>query len=514
MKKAMKQSGVFRDTIFVFFILLLAYVYMFPRWADWNQTSRLNLVRALVELNTVRIDEYVTNTGDYVIHNGHVYTDKAPGPSFIAVPFYFALRPVLEHPAVSVGLERIAKSGALEATLKPEGEGITVDRVREFVAQYLLTLIVVAIPTAAAAALLYNFLTTFDVSRGWRLTITLGYGLATPAATYAWNFYSHQLTAALCLSAFALLVWLRQGTGGAPRALLAGLLLGYAAISEYPSVIIGAILAIYAFRFLPLSKSAWFVAGGLVPLALLVMYDLTAFQTPWPMGFNHSTAWESQHEAGYLGIVYPQLEAIWGLTFGTFRGIFVRAPWLALALPGVVIWWRRETFRAELVVVLSVVVSLILLYASSEMWWGGFAAGPRYLTPILPFLALGAAPTLLLAWEENMRWHRLARAGGVVLALASALLTWSEAVAGQMFPPSGIQNPWIDYVLPVWEKGDVARNLGMLLGFSGGWSMLLFAGLIGGLVLWFATNPPSSAGMQDGQAPKGSISMHSVVGQH
>src|SRR5262245_27794027 len=77
-------------------VLLVSWLYFLPRWADWSQNSRLNLTLAIVDKGTLRIDDYYQNTGDYAKFEGHYYTDKAPGPSLLAVPVYAAIRPILQ----------------------------------------------------------------------------------------------------------------------------------------------------------------------------------------------------------------------------------------------------------------------------------------------------------------------------------------------------------------------------------------------------------------------------------
>lgn len=462
---ATKQTR--RDLAALLIALLLAYAYVLPRWADWSQNSRLNLTRALVELGTTRIDAYVHNTGDYALYKGHAYTDKAPGPSLMAVPIYAAALPIIDHPAVATRLERVAGGGALSGTLNPEGSGLNSDKVRSFVAQVLLTGAVVALPAALATLVLERLLAGMRVGRGPRLLVALAYGLATPAATYAGNFYSHSLVASLCLGAAALIFWMSAGQGGPTRALLAGLLLGFAVISEYPAAIIVAAIGLYALFRLPLGRVAWIVAGGLLPLVLLVVYDLVAFGTPIPVGYSHSALWQDQHHTGFMSISYPHFEALWGLTFGSFRGLFVRAPWLLLALPGALLWWREGQHRAELMTVVAATAGLILFYASSVMWWGGFGAGPRYIVPTIPLLALLAAPAVVWLWQRV--WGRALSIG---LALISLGLTWVEATAGQQFPPDSIRATWTGYVLPEWAAGNIARNVGTVLGLPGPLSLL------------------------------------------
>jgi hypothetical protein len=75
-----------RIELLLFLLLIGVYAYTFPRWADPNQNSRLNMVVAVVEDGTFRIDPYVSNTVDYAKVGDHYYSDKAPGAAFLGIP--------------------------------------------------------------------------------------------------------------------------------------------------------------------------------------------------------------------------------------------------------------------------------------------------------------------------------------------------------------------------------------------------------------------------------------------
>src|SRR3989442_6775967 len=77
----------------LFVLALGAYAYFF-QGGGWNANVRFDLVRALVEQRTVRIDGYETNTGDLAFRDGHYYCDKAPGLSLLATPAYAAVYPL------------------------------------------------------------------------------------------------------------------------------------------------------------------------------------------------------------------------------------------------------------------------------------------------------------------------------------------------------------------------------------------------------------------------------------
>ena len=110
-------------------IPLLCYAYFVPRGIDWNADSHLDLTRALVDHHTAVIDAYHAGLGDRSYYHGHYYTDKAPGLSLLAVPVYAMLRWALAAPFF----------GSLF-----------------FVTRYLVTVLVVAVPSAVAVALLWR----------------------------------------------------------------------------------------------------------------------------------------------------------------------------------------------------------------------------------------------------------------------------------------------------------------------------------------------------------------------
>ena len=475
-----------RRSIGIVVLLLLCYGYVLPRWMDWSQTSRLALVRALVEQGTVRIDSYVENTGDYAEYEGHFYSDKAPGPALLAVAPYAVVYPVLQLEPIQQVLQTVAGSDALAATARDGALGI--DRVELAISQWLLTMLVVALPVALALALFDRVLLRW-FRPGPALATTLGVGLATPLAPDAGNLYSHALAAALLIAAWSLI---ELCASSSPRRnwllVVAGLLLGLTVISEYPAALIVGLIGLYAIWRLGWRCVPWLVLGGIPPLVALAAYDWAAFGTIVPVGYAHSALWQEQHHTGFMSVTYPRLAALWGLTFGLFRGLFIRAPWLLLALPGAVVWWRSGRARGALLLALSSSLAVWLFYSSSLMWWGGFAAGPRYIVALIPFVALPAAYAFERGWDRP--WLRAAL---IATIAAGIVLVWSEALAGQSFPRDDIANPWIDWTIPAWLSGNIARNLGMALGLRGGASLLPLLGASALLLLLIVWRSPSRA---------------------
>ncbi len=459
--------------IVLFFILLVTYTYTFPRWADWSQNSRANLTLAIVDDHSLMVDKYMGNTGDYAHYNGHYYTDKAPGPSFAAVPIYAAARPILRSAPVQSIIDRLSRSAAFADTLNQQGTGLLTDKIYYMAVLMIITFFVITIPAAVLGVLLYSFLRRLTVQREWAIGITLVYGLGTTAFTYSSVFYSHQLAAFLLFGAFYLGFRLRRREISPAWVILAGFMLGFSLISEYPTFLIAAAIFFYiVYTLITASKKAWiagFLGGGLVPGALMMAYDMAIFGTPLPIGYEYSENYTSVHSVGLISLTYPHPEYLWGITFGSFRGLFYVAPVLLIATAGLVIWWLWGHYRAEALVSTWATVSFFLFNGSSVMWQGGFSVGPRYLVPMLPFLALGFGP-FAIRYGRRL-WARILTG---LLALLSLLLVWIETLGGQSFP-DWTRVPLTNYSIPNVLAGDIARNWGMLLGLHQAASLLPLA---------------------------------------
>src|SRR5580692_11808332 len=86
-----KSSGHRKAAILIGVVIFFSFIY-FYEGGGWNQNSRFDLLRAIIERHTLQIDAYHQNTEDKAHFRGHYYSDKAPGLVFLAVPFAVAAR--------------------------------------------------------------------------------------------------------------------------------------------------------------------------------------------------------------------------------------------------------------------------------------------------------------------------------------------------------------------------------------------------------------------------------------
>jgi len=403
-----------RVSVPLFALVFGTYAYFYQA-GGWNQNSRFDLTRAIVEQGTLSIDAFQENTGDKALRDGHWYTDKAPGLSLLAVPAY--------------ALVHAVRAGAVVA------------------GSYVGTVFAVALPSALAALQLFALGRLIGLSAAWAAALTLAYALGTLALPYSTIFYGHQLSAALGLSAFAL-VWRRR----AP--MLAGLLLGLAVAVDYTSVVLVIAVMGYAVVKLRARGVLWLIAGG-VPIALaLGAYHAAAFGHPLALPYEFVLQ-EHRRMGWFMGIAAPDPRVMGALLVGPYRGLFFGSPWLVAGIPGLAVLARRG-FRAEAITCGGIAFAYLLLNAGLVDWHGGWAMGPRYLVPAIPFLAVGAMG-LVLAWPAGTPARRmLAGVGGAAVAVSFALMLMGTAVRPDV--PLTIARPFTQFVIPSFWHGRVARS--------------------------------------------------------
>lgn len=496
----------------LFLIAFAVYAYFMPRWADWNIDSRIDLVHALVVDRTVSIDRYHYNTWDKAVYRGHFYSDKAPGTAFLGAVVYAGFRVMRASPVVGDAIRGLEASSAWNepialgrtATQKqPAAKGRIlggcqrsgikgnvqyipwgnrlVPPFREWaLSKYVVTVGVVGLLSAAFMAFFYWFLGVFGLGRGVRLAATGLYAFATVALPYSTVFYSHQLVAAFLFVAFALLLLYQRNRIGRWAAPVAGFLLGTSLLTEYTVAIVVLFVGLYAlwvFRRWPVGVGVA-AAAGAIPLAVLFAYNAAAFGNGFDTGYSHDFCWSAAQAGGYAGFTYPRLGPLFDLTFGTFRGLFFMSPFLLLAVPGAWIM-RRRRLGGEAAVCL--VTSAVFIVAISAYWgWnGGQVDGPRYLVPIVPFLAFPVAFAL-----EAARRAALWTAIVVVLGMLSTLVTWALFLGGELFPTSWLRDPLLQYSLPALAGNHIALNAGAFFGLSGWESLVPLLGLVLALLVW------------------------------
>lgn len=478
------------------FLLCLGFYAYFYQAGGWNQNSRFDLVRSIVEQGTSRIDSYHRNTGDLACRGprgrckkpdpgrgDHAYCDKAPGLSWLAVPAYAAIH------AAAQGDEpgpRILAIGS-----------------------YASTVFAVALPSALGVVALFALLGALGLSARACTLVSLAYGLGTLALPYATLFYGHQLMASLVLIAFALLVHSRHvhdRTASPARLGLAGALLGLAVAVEYPAALAAGPICVYAAVTLrPRMRLLWLVAGMAGPGLALAAYHWLVFGSPFALPYDFSTQ-PHRGQGFFMGLGAIDGHALSSILFSAYRGLFYTAPWLLVAVPGAVFLVRERRLWPEALVCMAVVLLFVWLNASLVDWQGGWAMGPRYLIPAIPFLAVLASGAVPLASRTSPLTGRLASRGASIVFALAALYSAFVMLAGAAVKPEvpvHIKRPVSGFVLPRLYSGELAVNtqsidriapsptgepaawnLGQILGLDGLASLVPLGLLVVAMGLW------------------------------
>ncbi|WP_296744418.1 hypothetical protein [Mesorhizobium sp.] len=167
------------------------------------------------------------------------------------------------------------------------------------------------------------------------------------------------------------------------RAVAAGFLCALIAVNRQPDAILAAGLGLYGLWWAG-RKSPLYVASGLVPVGLVVAYNL------YFVG----------NIAGGYGLVDPSnkysdgmLGGIAGLLFSPTRGLFVFSPFLLFLPCFLVTVLRDPKMRGLTVAALCAIVLEVALYGLID-WRQGASYGPRWLTDMLPMLMWMLPPVL------------------------------------------------------------------------------------------------------------------------
>jgi hypothetical protein len=467
--------------ITLFLILLVCYGYFLPKWADWGANSRADLVYAVGDKGVLTIDDYHENTGDKACYpgpydletdtcTGHYYTDKSLGPSLVALPFYVVFKGIDVLPPIQNFIQSGRGIGAMSDTLYPEGAGIRPEAVYELLALTFISFFATSFPSAILGVVMFLFAARFARNDFYAFILALVYGLGTIAFPYSNVLYQHQLAAFGLFVGFFLLWRVIYENANLRWLWVVGLLFSLVVITEYPVVIALGVIFVWAVIKMPNRFALYRIVLGAVPLGLIFAgYNYAIFGTPMPAGYEYSTLWQGVHQTGFMSITMPSLTTFLGLTVSPFRGLFFVSPILLLGIVGMIFAWAEKKADRSMILVLALVSGFFLLfYASSVMWWGGHTVGPRYLTPMVPFL------TLPIIFAFNLWWRsKLNRAVIMVLIAFSFVNVWIQTTAGQAFPPdfteagTSVTNPLFQYSLPLFVQGNIARNYGLVVGLKG-----------------------------------------------
>lgn len=359
------------------FVAVVLVVPFWPAFVSPNEWPRVYQALAVVHRSSLSINEEVARWGsceDLSVFSGRLYPNKAPG-----------LLPLL-----------------LPGAIVAHSLGCHQDELR--LAYFWGRFLAVTLPWLWVSWWAARYLTGWGAPGNLMATVLVA---ASPWLVAGAVVFAHALAGACLLG--GLVVSRRQRPW---RLALAGFLWGWAAVSEYPTFLVGGAWMLW----LTWEKrwKAWPAYLGLAfPLFLLSLYNWSCFGSPLVLSSAREffPQFSALSQKGLYGISWPKGQNLALFLLSRERGLLFWAPLLLLGF-----WPPRGESLAQRAWLGGVLLLVFLSgYGGAH---GGWFPGPRYLLAAFPLLAISAAHLLARAWPQR----------GVPLA-ASTLAFWSVPAA-------------------------------------------------------------------------------------
>jgi hypothetical protein len=401
----------------------------------WNATAHYALVESLAD-GTPVIDANLNQSGDVAWVDGHFFAAKSPGLAFLSLPSYLLFRAAGELPPKSA-----AQGG-------PPGA-----RFVERDALWQVNLVVVA--SLLALLLLIRALAE-SVVPGFGTLTAVVLVLGTMLLPFATSYFSHVVSATLGFAAFALLFRARS-LSSRLLPVGAGILAGLAVFTELPLAIVAVLLGVYAApERRRLERGLLYASGLLAGVLPLAAYNAWAVGTPFSSVYSHAVErlGASGHDLvgandeGLFGVGIPDPVAALRLLFAD-RGLVTLTPVVVAALIALPALSRRG-HRREAILIGGLAIAYLTYNAAYYLPFGGSTPGPRFLIPLLPFLAL----PLAVALRERPRstvalaavsafWMLLATVTRPLLPADETPLLWLRILRSKELPSSIFGGEWL-----------------------------------------------------------------------
>jgi len=368
----------------------------------------------------------VCSSGDigYVPWAGHFHPNKPPGTSFLALPGYFVIYHIEKMLGANPDHWWTVELNAWLATIFSVG-------------------------VISALGCVFFFRLARDLSGGAELAsvlATLAFAFGTTFFPFGTIFFDHNLTASLLIAAYYFLrvarrhsdqTWPEPNRPADWCYLLAGLCAGMAAVTNYLAAIAGFFLGLYALLTL---RNRWFnwraaisFSLGVLPLFLLICwYGYECFGSPFKLNTDfQNPLFKDDGDGAFLGMfLLPKNAADWWrleyvgtyLTISPMRGLFCVSPVLILGFIGFFRWFTKRDLRADVWLCFGIFAWFFSANLLFNGFHGGFSAGPRYLIPGIPFLAL---PLVVAFVDRWLKWWAIGL--GTVSIGINLLLTATDA---------------------------------------------------------------------------------------
>lgn len=290
----------------------------------------------------------------------------------------------------------------------------------------------------------------FKLSTSISLFTSLMFGFSSFAWAYSITIYQHIPTAFLLLTAFysawklknskripfiwGIISWLTIGLSiffDYPNAFLMVPIVFYLASNIFNIEKIEEKIKLYINLNIILSAIAFLLTIGLYLFFSYSVYGkITTTNTIHRYDLNDTTSLTTTAESN-LSNTFQESKVFNGLyllTIAPEKGMFVFAPILVLSLLGILYVIKKPNPEKWLLIAIPTINFLV--YASFGDPWGGWAFGPRYLIPSVPFLVI-----LVGIWMQEKGRTNIKKLIAFILFVVSSAIAVGGALTTNLLPP-------------------------------------------------------------------------------
>ncbi len=403
--------------VVIFFTLnLLLSTFYLDAWQNGNTVSRALPIITYFESGTFQFDKYHEKTCDKSHIKGHYYTDKAPLPTYVVLPFFGIL--------VKTGL------------ISPNAEG-------SLLSPYIFMLggfLTASLPFSIIILMLFLAISKCKLSFSpVFLSMLPFYGSL--IFVFAGTYFAHILSGILLLASYLNLK--------KDKVIIAGTYAGLSFLCEYNLAVIFFIYGIQLIIRKKSIKPAVYYSLGILPSLLFILYYNYHFTgSPFEMLYKYHTFGELHKNYGFS---FPGFASVYGLSFSPYRGLFFYAPFvLFFAVMAFKPAIRNGIgFLLKNYLILPVVIYYLFI-ASYFGWHGGWTYGPRFLIAVAILLTYEGVKFLSARKFPKVLFWIISLFGTVCAFLAKATLVYSI--------PTETANPFPDLIIPHFLNGDFNPN--------------------------------------------------------
>jgi hypothetical protein len=402
----------------------------FYNGSDWNQNSRWNVIFSFVEKGpnqySFKINQYIQseteniNTGDWSKYNGNYFSNKAPGTALLGIPLYFIIY-------------NIEKLFNIESILLFHFNC------------YLLNFFLSILPISIGLYYFAVFLKSLNVEGYKIINILLALCFASLFLPYSTQLWGHITAASFVMMALSLTT-----ANNRNHNFIFGILLSFALITDYLAIIVCA--GLFLHKYLVSKLNLYAFLGMIPPLLLHLIYNKMCFDNLFavPTDFMNPAFINKSSAIGVFNFI--NINALYELTFGLYRGLFLQMPILLMALYSFYKWYRRDKYDKWLLISFTIVLLQLILNSSFNGWHSGAGFAARYQITALPFWFLALKEFCFKGTE--FRVYRTL----LFISILNMLVCTSVGV----LTPMNEKNP-----LYLWSYGLFFSFIPNLLGLSG-----------------------------------------------